>query len=759
VTQKLKKQFDEEQEKRRQAIQDAQGDNFSKLEKQLTDIEHDILVTQTKLLKELISRENVDAIFAVEHENEIGEKDDFKDIKRNEYFVLLKFLIRNGHIDETYADYMTHFYEDSISINDKTFLRRITDRRGAEYIYALKEPKKVIESSILRNVEFEQEEVLNFDLFESLLINAEYNEYLKIFIAQIRDKRNFDFIAKFYDTDKAREQFVVKMNELWAEFFSLVKEGGAIAAEQIKQFSIDTLYFCNNESIEIVNVEECLTEYISNTPDYLRIEQPNITKLISGFSHIGVSFYAVDYDASDKELFNEVYRNCLYELTFDNITLMLQKMYGINKDSDIVHRNYTLVQKHSDSPLATYISKNMMVYMKVMLDNGGSISDEEEMVVKLLNNVNVDDPEKERYIKALSTTINDIGQVNEPKLWIVMIDRGIVSFSVTNFVLYFRKNGLDKGIIRYVNDTQSEINFTTVEDDFGKDVAVSLYDAVAICNAMNNNKYKKILTDLGYYFDTFTADSIESDKLEILIVNEILRMDKEGLTFVRDKYSESLLMFIKKNLDEYCGLQTNELFSLEEVLKIIIWDVADEKKIELLAYTKEPLSVVEKGYTDAVNAHIISNNFNPADKQYLYKNYSQYGQQTQATIVQIAVTVASINEIIAQNMELDDDLMSIIFQTDTVARERRIKIFTGAIPRLNEETCKRHFEELELSELNGIFTKSGGRKNYAKSQDIKTVLATLKVHGWIHDFYDDDRNNERYVIVKNKPRKELEILD
>jgi len=39
------------------------------------------------------------------------------------------------------------------------------------------------------------------------------------------------------------------------------------------------------------------------------------------------------------------------------------------------------------------------------------------------------------------------------------------------------------------------------------------------------------------------------------------------------------------------------------------------------------------------------------------------------------------------------------------------------------------------------------------------ILDALKLHSWIHEYHDDERNNDRYIIVKNKPQKEPEILD
>ena len=112
---------------------------MTELEVKLQDIEQRISATKTKLLSELITRDNTDSIFMIKSINPIGEENQYNEIKGSDYLELLKFLISNGYIDETYNDYMTYFYEDSLSAHDKMFLRRITDKKGIDYEYSLKD--------------------------------------------------------------------------------------------------------------------------------------------------------------------------------------------------------------------------------------------------------------------------------------------------------------------------------------------------------------------------------------------------------------------------------------------------------------------------------------------------------------------------------------------------------------------------------------------------------------------------------------------
>ncbi len=94
-------------------------------------------------------------------------------------------------------DYMTYFYENSLSRIDKTFLRSVTDRETNEYTYQLKNPQMVV--SRLRLVDFDQDEILNFSLLTYLLHTQTHIEYLGRFIEQLKETKNFKFIGAYFD--------------------------------------------------------------------------------------------------------------------------------------------------------------------------------------------------------------------------------------------------------------------------------------------------------------------------------------------------------------------------------------------------------------------------------------------------------------------------------------------------------------------------------------------------------------------------------
>ena len=161
---------------RKKAVEDRAIDTQQLLEKQLKELKKQKKRISGWSISQIINRDNIDTIFQITTTNELGDVTDYNQIKKSEYFNLLKYLIRNGYIDESYSDYMTYFYENSLTLNDKTFLRSVNDKKAKEYSYNLDSPLLVVSNLIPED--FLQEETLNFDLLEYLLGSENNKEYL-----------------------------------------------------------------------------------------------------------------------------------------------------------------------------------------------------------------------------------------------------------------------------------------------------------------------------------------------------------------------------------------------------------------------------------------------------------------------------------------------------------------------------------------------------------------------------------------------------
>lgn len=749
---KEKDKLEKEKEKRIEVIDNRNKGMMTELEVKLQDIEQRISATKTKLLSELITRDNTDSIFMIKSINPIGEENQYNEIKGSDYLELLKFLISNGYIDETYNDYMTYFYEDSLSAHDKMFLRRITDKKGSDYEYSLKDVEKVLSSPVLRVVDFYEEETLNFNLLKGLLVNQEnpkYQKYLSALIKQMKDNKDTEFISKFYDSTQFDKTFIIKLNEQWTDFFSYIAVNKILPLKQIRGFSLDSLCLLDENKIQDINVEGCLTDYISNQSDYLNIQNPDVAKIISQFCILGVKLKKIEIDTANKDLIVGVYENNLYELTFENIKLMIKSMYGEYDSYNIEHRNYTVIQGKSESPLAKYIAENINRYANEYLKNcNGYIEDSEDVAIKFINDENVLGDIQEKYVNVLKTVISDISVIQNKKLWNEMLDKRIIKKTVPNIIHYYTEYCCDSQLIKFINECDAGMDYSHIENEFGGEIARQFFDSVAVNNEIKTSRYQEILCNMGYGYDVYDAYDISYDKMEVLIKKDVIEMNNVGLEYIRNHYKKYTALYIDENIEAYLRIITSDNFSYEEALHILGMEIGDKEKIDLLGLTTEPISVVGKGYSSSLIKYILDNNFDEHDENELYQHFSEYEEVIQSSIYRVAKSRIA-NIIDNSTIVLDDNLLSKLLTMSKCSMDDKIQLWAKALPNLTEETCKKHFDELGFPELKGIFTK---RNNYTKTYEdnsfIRDILYVLKKNTWIFDYYKKS-DDEGYVVVKN----------
>lgn len=730
---------------RKESVENKFNGKIEEINELISRSRESLVDSRNKRLKEVITRENIDEIFKLTYTNEIGEERDFNEIKSSEYFDLLKYLIRDGYIDETYTDYMTYFYENSLSRIDKMFLRSITDQKGKEFTYQLKNPKLVV--ARLREVDFEQEEALNFDLLAYLLQTPAQVNLIKRLFKQLRKDRRVEFIRGYFETERAQPVFINRLNTQWPEFFSYALTESEFSADWVKLYSIGTFYYSANDAIEAINIDDCLTDYISDSVGYLAISEPKVDKLISGFKLLNVSFVSIKFENANKVLFDAVYQHSLYDINFANLTLMLSKVYTLNSEDDIRHKNYTLVMSQPDSPLASYVNNHISDYLDMVLSScDGSIVDDEAIVLSVLNNDEISDEQKGQYINALQTFVTSLSEVESESLWSSLLDKDRTVCSEENIVSYFEHvDGLDKTLIEFINRTDTELDFK--KNDIEDEKKIKLFRSIIVCNDLSNNKYDELICSLNRIYKTsFGIANIAGDKFKILVDKNIIRMSMSSLDFIRDNYPEQNNYYIKKNIQTYVELMTIENFVLDEAISILSWKVDDDLKIKLLELIKVPLAIYNKNYPPVVNDCILENNFKPDELLSLTSSYKTWGTSTQSLILTRAIQ--DISTLIANPDDVAELLLKDLFVAGDLNMQNKIALLIALLPSkdLSKALCKEYLDLLGLSEFSKILGR--GKPKIEVDETNQRLLTALRDNHFFSDFEEDDENPPYYKIVR-----------
>lgn len=715
----------------------------------IIEINNEIQRTKNSKLASLLERENIDSFFREDFYNENGKKEDFSGIRINEYFSLLKYLVRNGYIDESYPDYMTYFYPNSLSHDDKIFLRSVTDKKAKPYEYELKSPEKVFER--LNINDFDQEEILNYSLCEYLLSSHRESQHLERMIAQLRNTNNIAFVEGFFECTEHIPEFIKSFNKYWPNLFELIQEGSSFSQEQIKRFSVETLYNIDEEMLDIINENGALTNYINSTGDYLSIYNPNIEILIKAFKYLEIEITKINYESANKDLLKEVYENDLYALNFDNIALILEKIWGIGSIEDIRHKNYSVICTDKDSPLYQRVENNMHDYINIILEEcEGEIYDEEEAVINILNREDIDSTYKKKYIDYLETLLNDLTKFRDYSIWNQLLDSGLLVCSEKNIWYYLEeKQQIDSSLTNYINNADRSLDFSQHSIGLSEEEQNWLLDHIVGCNEINDQQYQEIITSLGKSCDDFNIPGIHYAKMRILVDNDIIEMNRDTLKYIREEYQSVLFEFIRKNIQTYLDIMDGTIFSQEELEEILKWDIDDSYKIDLLSYSSSEMTIIDKHYSSAVSVHILENNLNQSDMEVLYQKYSEQYEEVKEFIYNYATE--NIDDLAIHSENVDETLVKGLLSSNEIPLDIKKHLLSAMLQYISKDKAYEYLADCSLDNFRNIF-HTRTKPKFEMTDNNRELLEAFKKKGWIYEYLEDENKPGYYKIRRRKRR-------
>ena len=739
--------------KRKKAIEQKSQGKLAELEKELAALENEAHILSDQPLCLIIDRDNIETIFAIETTNEVGEPDKFLDVKRNEYFKLLKYLIRNGYIDETYSDYMTYFYANSLSIGDKIFLRSVTDKKAKAYTYGLQDPQKVLER--LSPSDFDQEETLNFALTDYLVCYMPESSFLIHLVGQIKKSKKYDFVEKYFETTAFKPKWIPLLNQGWPELFSEAMLGQRMSLGHIRELSVATLYYCSDETIQQVNIDGVFAQYISESKDYLAIDNPNIERIIHGFQQLNIYFPEIDFNVSESTLFEAVYMNGRYVLNFANIIMLLTKVYGIHSEDEIRHSMTTMIMENPTSPLSQKVQESFNEYILIVLNEcNGRICDDEGVAIQILNNDSIDSSVKEKYISYSSRIIAELASIADKTLWRPLVANGLIEFSGKNvFDYYLNGKDLDATIVEFVNQAKYPLDFSELDDSYDEHKG-ELFGKIVKCNELKAEQYEHALVSLNRYYDEFKIEGVEDSKMLILIDNRIAQMNVKSLRYLRDNYSTVLSHYLEVNIDEYIDLvtQNSNMFSLSELLVVLSMStVGDDQKLQLLGLTKEPVSIIGKGYSIRVQEHILSHNMNIKDLPVLYRTYSQQDPIIQTIIYGYAVR--DVGQIIQKPTGINRMLKDKLIQSEDLSSDVKVKLVIADFTNMDQSTLSQNLKAAGKDDFNRLFDPST-RPRFSDTAENKALLKAFQDSEWIDEYFSEGG----YLKVHRREAKKKRLI-
>jgi len=736
---------------RKAAVENRKSDNMAGLEQQLLISRQQKAEIKSLKLHDLFENYcDIDTIFKDNKSvNAIGTERKYTEIKESPYFDLLKYLVRNGYLEESYADYMSYFYANSLSQKDKIFMRSVTDRKAKPWTFKIDYPQLIIDG--LRDVDFTHPEILNFNLLFYMLESQEERQRSllgRVFEIITGDKK-YEFVQAVYSSDENYNipLFTIYLSSKWLSLMQEAISGVAgFTTETMRKFVVSTLSYCNEDSVSNINSDGSLAAYISENPEFLDMTNTNFIapQLIKNIEAIEVSFVSIDYDKSDKGLFEEIYKRSLYALNANNILLMLEKQCGVAADPSVWSRQFTILSNISDEVIVGYINGCKDHHIEIVLaECNGEITDDVTVVESVLSDSEISIDNRKQYIKCLKTVLPSFENMQEVELWAEILSHCCIEYTEENILEYYTHQGLDTVLVAFIQTQKKALDFSSWHDSNRSD----LFDGVVPCKELREWHYREILRALKYHYkDGFDIATLNGYKIDILIELKIVSMGAENLLFFRENYPDKVLDLILADINAYVTLINEDNYSTNEMLSLLPGEATDEQKIKLLSFENDALPVTGKGYTEIIENHILKNNLDETELQPILQDYPSKPQSTQEIIFKIAID--HVDTIISERYELPDTLFEKLLASNSIDQTDKEKLLISRLASISEEQCKYYLDLINHNELATIF--DGKRPKVEKSDEMEVILSSFESKKWITSFVDDQQDSDYYRVYGKK---------
>lgn len=565
-----------------------------------------------------------------EFEEELPEE-----VKNNS---LLMVLLRNGYINENYADYINYFREGAISRSELNFIRTVRNNQGeCQFDYVIYHHANVIEK--LFDYEFDQTELLNYSLMDYMLQNCIESPQMKILIKQVtnRSRKSREFINCYLVREQNIPKFVKQITATSKHIWEDIVED-VLLTEDNKTYYLNVILSyaaieCIKENDFVLpdTGEGAIAQYICSKPDiFERLEDVKPDKWVQIIENLGVDFYKVNLQRTDKKILEVIIDNWLYQLN----DYMIKEIVQILKPEylpQLFVKNYFCLRMLQQRQILDYIDEYINEYVETIIigekTNTEECREDVERIIEALLNKNQDSYSlcekilKKEHLAHWDTFAEFLPQRKEAKdLWKYLLIYNRITASWENCIAYYEAfEMIDDILCSYIDNNIEQIciNQECNRDENDEPFKMSYqFLKELLVSHIGYDTFEKIISKYRIQSFDYQCNEFEEDRLYLMVQKKYIPFSADILKELKEMSQQLWLNYIKNykekflddlavseiDLDDVKSLIRSDIFSGKEVKNIL--EEIDVTKIDvelskmLLVFSEEV--IFEKTYVEAV---------------------------------------------------------------------------------------------------------------------------------------------------------------
>ncbi|MDG9669629.1 ATP-binding protein [Hahella sp. CR1] len=551
-------------QQRKAEIESKAAENKNKNSRRIRDLRLKIAALRTTKLNELL-RLNADSV-----------KDLFGGFGENGE--LARFLILEGHLDDTYYQYTSLFHSGRLSPNDNKFLIQIRAFVTPEPGFPIDNPGEVI--AAMREEDFRQSYVLNVKLVDSLLsdlsrYHSQSQKLFEYFSSEFESSE--DFFSAYYASGRNIVELLSGLASTWKGLIP-----AAIASSNNVSHVTQLV-----ASLPETSLKRLASDF-SELPEFVSVNLPEILVILPELApeRLGwLGFEVKDLVAikEHSEIVRFMFEEGLFELTIPNLEYVYQAILGENDLKPLREGNYTAIRSTNNTILINRVERDFDLYLHdILLKLPGNSKEDATAILDVVRHDTLDQNDLREFLGRQSSLLPTLEEVPE-KLDAMLFELNRIEPTWMNCLAFITGKGFVPDIlVSYLerDDVRAKILEHPIPSDAdAQQLRRFLFEAGSLSDAA----YREYVHALPNPFKT-QPKGLEPAKLRILIDEEKITFTKENLGALADNRDLQVL-FVAANIDEY--LADTDNFGLdddfrEELLRTKIDDEAKLGIVELM---------------------------------------------------------------------------------------------------------------------------------------------------------------------------------
>jgi hypothetical protein len=470
---------------------------------------------------------------------------------------LVNVLLRNGYIGEDYLDYISIFYEGSITKSDREFLLNVKGQTPSEFDFKLTKLDKLISKIDL--IDFTSSNILNYSMLDYLLDQDDHTHQLKSILTTLVNESplSISFIDGFIDKGEHIEIFIRQLAKVWPGIWHFLSQRSNFPNERLDLYLRILLAHADLDDIKVLAGKSDLATRLSAKADFLEIpiEGEKLKQIIAGLK---IKFTSLDFEHAPKTLCRFVYEQNYYALTEQMTEAVIKNFGKYNKDDFDTRNFYAVLQSECDHLLA-YINHNMNAYIeKLYLPMPKNTLEEEDALTELLNQETMSPQLRELILDKVTTKVSDINAIDDLDVTESLFNRSKVDAVWENLISFYSlsENSMKTSIIDFVNVSEnskllseSKIKINKPEQEIK--IIQSFVRHLLLEEGFSYDAYRDILKSIPYIYQSLDVSGLTEEKVSLLINHDILKMTVANYDLLRANFDELHMELAERKHTEF----------------------------------------------------------------------------------------------------------------------------------------------------------------------------------------------------------------